>query len=86
MSEDELSALGKYSRETVKEHYSMDTMADDAIRMYISIIKNSFINRFLGECFKTIHRVNDHATVCCIAFLIRDPLGVYKITQFVYGV
>ena len=36
--------LGAYDRETVRNYYSVDTMADDAIKMYISIIKNSRIN------------------------------------------
>lgn len=36
--------LGDVSLNTVKKHYSVETMADDAIKMYISIIKNSKIN------------------------------------------
>ena len=63
MSEEELSALGKYSRETVKEHYSMDTMADDSIRMYLSVIKNSLINEVSPEEFATVEN-----------YLIPNPL------------
>ena len=44
-SADECKRLGKYARETVRKHYSMDTMADDAIKMYVSVIKNSKINK-----------------------------------------
>lgn len=36
--------LGQYSYETVVKHYSVDTMADDALKMYISEIKGSLIN------------------------------------------
>lgn len=36
--------LGEFSRETVREHYSIDTMADDATKMYISIVKGTPIN------------------------------------------
>lgn len=36
--------LGKYSRETVKKYYSVDTMADDALKMYISAVKGTKIN------------------------------------------
>ncbi len=36
--------LGDFSLETVKKYYSVETMADDALKMYISIIKNSKIN------------------------------------------
>ncbi len=43
-SEDERARLGIYSRETVGKYYSIDTMANDAIRMYISVIKNTLIN------------------------------------------
>ncbi len=43
-SDEELNRLGKYSRETVRKYYSIDTMADDAVKMYISSIKSSLIN------------------------------------------
>ncbi len=33
--------LGEYSLETVKKHYSVDTMANDALRMYFSVAKDS---------------------------------------------
>ncbi len=46
--------LGAFSRRTVIEHYSMDTMADDAMRMYVSIIKNSKINEVATEEFSDI--------------------------------
>ncbi len=36
--------LGDFSLETVKTHYSVETMANDALKMYISIIKDSKIN------------------------------------------
>jgi len=36
--------LGEYSLETVKKYYSVDTMASDAIKMYISAIKGDAIN------------------------------------------
>ena len=45
MPESKRKELGRYSRETVRRYYSVDTMADDAVKMYISIIKNSLINR-----------------------------------------
>ena len=40
----EQQRLGQYAREVVRTHYSIDTMADDATKMYVSIIKNSKIN------------------------------------------
>ncbi len=43
-SDEEKVRLGMYSRETVGKYYSINTMADDATRMYISVIKNSLIN------------------------------------------
>ncbi len=43
-SEEEQARLGSYSRETVGKYYSINTMADDAVRMYVSVIKNSLIN------------------------------------------
>ncbi len=47
-------ALGNYSRETVQKFYSVDTMADDAIKMYISCIKKSLINEVAIEEFDNI--------------------------------
>ncbi len=43
-SADLRKALGEYSFETVKKYYSVDTMAQDAIKMYASIIRGSDIN------------------------------------------
>ncbi len=37
--ESERERLGKVSRETVRRHYSMDTMSDDAIKLYTSVVK-----------------------------------------------
>ena len=37
-------ALGKYSRETIKSHYSVETMADDAMKLYSSVLTGSKIN------------------------------------------
>ncbi len=42
--EEKRRELGEYSLETVEKYYSVKTMADDNIKMYISIIKNSKIN------------------------------------------
>lgn len=36
--------LGEYSLETVKRYYSVDTMASDALKLYISVIKDSPVN------------------------------------------
>lgn len=46
--------LGQFSRETVKTHYSMDTMADDAMKLYVSIIKNSKVNEVSVKEFADI--------------------------------
>ncbi len=51
---EELERLGKFSHHIVAEHYSMKTMADDAIMMYISVIKNSLINEVSEEEFASI--------------------------------
>lgn len=40
MSAADRHALGEYGRETVRKYYSVQKMADDAVRMYISVIKN----------------------------------------------
>lgn len=53
-SPEERERLGKYSRETVRSYYSIDTMADDAVKMYISAIKHSKINEVLPEEFSDI--------------------------------
>ncbi len=51
---EEQERLGKYSRDTVKKYYSVDTMADDAIKMYISSIKNTLINEVSVKEFDDI--------------------------------
>ncbi len=50
----EQAELGKYSRDTVGKYYSIDTMADDAMKMYVSIIKNSKINEVSPSEFSDI--------------------------------
>lgn len=52
--EEKLAALGRFSRETVGKYYSVVTMAGDAIKMYISVIKGSKINSVSEEEFETI--------------------------------
>ncbi len=47
--ESELRRLGSFGRDTIKEHYSMKTMADDAVKLYISVIKDSKINETDAE-------------------------------------
>ncbi len=55
--------LGIFARQTVIEHYSMDTMADDAMKMYVSVIKNTKINEVGTEEFSDID-----------AYLITNPI------------
>ncbi len=43
----DLAALGKYSREIIKTKYSVETMADDALRMYASVLTGNKINSCL---------------------------------------
>ena len=43
-SPEEKARLGAYSRDTVAKYYSIDTMANDAIKMYVSVIKDTLIN------------------------------------------
>lgn len=45
MGRDERRKLGEYGRETVRRYYSVSTMADDALRLYISAVKHTDINR-----------------------------------------
>ncbi len=55
--------LGQFSRETVKTHYSMETMADDAMKLYVSIIKNSKVNEVSVQEFADID-----------AYLLTNPI------------
>ncbi len=52
--------LGDFSIETVKQHYSVETMATDAMMMYVSIIKDSKINEVDPKEFDDIHRFLPH--------------------------
>ncbi len=49
-------ALGEYSLETVKKYYSVDTMANDAAKMYVSVIKGTPINKVSGDELKDIDK------------------------------
>ncbi len=40
----DLNALGEYSREIIKTRYSVDTMAEDALKMYTSVLTGGKIN------------------------------------------
>lgn len=40
----DLSELGKYAREIIKTRYSVETMADDALKMYASVLTGKKIN------------------------------------------
>ncbi len=53
---DKRKELGEYALETVKKYYSVDTMAMDAIKMYISIIKGTDINSVAEDEFNTIDK------------------------------
>lgn len=45
MTKRNLSALGEYSREVIKTRYSIETMANDALMMYSSVLTGEKINR-----------------------------------------
>jgi len=51
---EKLAYLGAYSRQTVEKYYSVVTMANDALKMYISVIKGSKINSVSESEFETI--------------------------------
>ncbi len=54
MNSVELSMLGTYSKNVIEKYYSIETMADDAMKMYVSVIKNENINDVSADEFKTI--------------------------------
>ena len=58
--EDYRKHLGDFSIETVKKYYSVETMADDAMKMYVSIIKDSKINDVDKSEFEDIDRYIYH--------------------------
>ena len=60
-SDTELQRLGQYARETVSRYYSIETMADDAMKMYVSIIKDSPINEVSTEEFADIDDYLTHS-------------------------
>ena len=56
MTEEERHRLGEYGRETVRRYYSLETMADDAVKLYISAIKQSPVNEVDVNEFDSIER------------------------------
>lgn len=53
---EEKARLGKYGRETVRQHYSLETMASDALKLYISVIKQSPLNEVDDAEFDSIDK------------------------------
>lgn len=54
LPEAEKTRLGSYSKEVIEKYYSIDTMADDAMKMYVSIIKSEGINDVTNDEFEDI--------------------------------
>lgn len=52
-----LEALGNFAGETVEKYYSVETMAQDAMKMYTSVITGKKINSVKKEDFKEAKRV-----------------------------
>ena len=52
----ERKRLGEYSFKTVKEHYSVDTMANDAMMMYTSEVRGIPINEVTREETDTVDK------------------------------
>ncbi len=48
--------LGEYSLSTVKKYYSVDTMANDALKMYVSIVKGTPVNEVSQAEFENIEK------------------------------
>ena len=48
--------LGKYGKEIVEKYYSVETMAEDALKMYVSAIKGTKINEVTAEEIADIDR------------------------------
>ncbi len=58
--EEKRKELGEYSAKIVEKHYSVKTMADDAVKMYISIIKDSKINEISMDEHEDIEKYLVH--------------------------
>lgn len=56
MTEAERANIGAYSKSVVEDYYSIETMADDAMKMYVSIIKNEGINDVTIDEFSDIEQ------------------------------
>ncbi len=52
MSDAEREAIGSYSKQIIERYYSIETMADDAMKMYVSIIKSEGINDVTTDEFE----------------------------------
>ncbi len=48
--------LGEYSLSVVEKYYSVDTMANDAVKMYVSAVKGSPVNEVSEEEFEGIDK------------------------------
>lgn len=54
MTNEQQDELGAYSKSIIEEYYSIETMADDAMKMYVSVIKNEGINDVTNDEFETV--------------------------------
>ncbi len=46
--------LGAYGRQVIEKYYSIETMTDDAMRMYVSVMKNEGINDVSPDEFESV--------------------------------
>ncbi len=53
MSPEKRAELGAYGKHVIEKYYSIETMADDAMKMYVSVIKNEGINDVSPDEFET---------------------------------
>ena len=58
--EEKRKELGEYSAKIVEKHYSVKTMADDAVKMYVSIIKDRKINEISMDEYEEIEKYLAH--------------------------
>ncbi|MBO5135961.1 MAG: polysaccharide pyruvyl transferase CsaB [Clostridia bacterium] len=56
LKNEDKEALGRYGKAVVEKYYSIETMADDALKMYVSVIKGTKINEVAPEEFADIDK------------------------------
>ncbi len=81
MNKEELSALGSYGREFVKENYSVSRMVSDNLNVYKDVVKNG--NRYFDAVISGYYGHQNNGDDALLAAIIDEIRAEKKDTRFI---